>query len=129
MQNQMPDSWDDYTDNDSDEYGDTYTNLSSVSFNDPGLSMSADADTISNYSQRLLSIVHAAWKTNLNTGQVIPSHLQHMSRMVPPGAVETVLLPSMMVNLLLTSVATIQQPCPRTSRVAAVPSQEDDVHA
>ena len=68
----MPDSWDD-SDNDRDEYGDIYTNLSSVRCYDIGplLPLSdvyhevtttntlAQADTIT-YSQRLLSIFRTA---------------------------------------------------------------------
>jgi len=94
VQNEMPDSWDD-SDNDTDEYGDIYTNLSSVRCNDIGPSdpvsnvdhavtpTLAQADTTT-YSHRLLSIARTAWIAKLNTGQDIPTHLQHIP--VPHGA-------------------------------------------
>jgi len=104
VQNDMPDEWDSdgtlhsltsmkswvpYGSSDTDEYGDTYINLSSVRYNDPETSTNptrrpADeqAETAgTNISMQ--AMVHKAWVDSLNTGQEMPSHLQHIP--VPHG--------------------------------------------
>ena len=107
QQYERPDSWDsdcsfhslasmpdwDCSASDPDEYyTDTYTNLSSVRYNnpdDPILELTKPPNhmvTVNTtpYSHRVLAIVHQAWVDSLNTGKEIPHHLKHIP--VPHGS-------------------------------------------
>ena len=80
---------------DADEYGDVYTNLSSVRYNDtgpdtphvsdelPGLSNTTTQADTTTYGKGQLNMMRQAWIHKLNTGQDIPTHLKPIP--VPHG--------------------------------------------
>ena len=92
----MRSTWDNSSESSiADEYGDHYTNISSVRYNDtgpdyvsdespPGLrnTTTTQADTTT-YSKGQLTKVRQAWIDKLNTGQDIPTHLKPIP--VPHG--------------------------------------------